>query len=74
MNGLGTIVELLIAHGAKIDQVLYDDWTALHVACQLGKTNLVELLLKHKAAVNKTCKGDHMSPLHLLVKMIIRIW
>jgi ankyrin repeat protein len=45
MNGLGTIVELLIAHGAKIDQVIYDDWRALRVACQLGKTNIVFVLL-----------------------------
>ena len=60
-----TIVEALLESGLDPDQRDYSGTTALLVACEKGREKIVEVLLAHKAKVNKLeypqQKTDHYS-------------
>ena len=52
------VVELLLAHGARVNLKTDDGWTPLHYAAQQGYYDIVELLLAKGADVNaKTNNG-----------------
>jgi len=52
-NGRVECVDLLIAHGASVNQQNEDGWTALYRAAESGRTNCVDSLLRAGADPNK---------------------
>lgn len=53
------IVSILLQHGAAVDAVTKDSYTALHIAAKEGQEEVASLLLDHKAnltATTKVCK------------------
>ena len=53
------LAEVLLAHGAKVDQEEDDAGTALQVAAAMGHANLVKLLIAHQADVNHKDHEGH---------------
>lgn len=68
MRGLGEfdvlrhIARLLIENGADVNHSDSNGWTALHHACDSGKTKFVELLLKNGANPNAVTKVTFVEP------------
>lgn len=54
------IVELLLAHGAKVNDVDGEGITALHVAANTGLIDVVELLIQAGANVNAKSRGGEV--------------
>ncbi|XP_063076668.1 ankyrin repeat domain-containing protein 61-like isoform X2 [Engraulis encrasicolus] len=50
----------ILEGGAELEAVNKQGWTALHMACSVGKENVVDLLLRYGADVNKvTANGQN---------------
>jgi ankyrin repeat protein len=65
-RGEGTIVTLILEHGADPNRVLEDDWMPLHSAVEHEQIDLIRLLVDHGADVNARDQGGG-TPLHLAV-------
>ncbi|XP_023344591.1 uncharacterized protein LOC111713856 isoform X4 [Eurytemora carolleeae] len=64
----GSVSEYILKNGTnEINSENVAGWTPLHVAVNLNKPEVVEVLLKHGALVNKVNRFKN-SPLHLAVK------
>lgn len=53
------IVGILLQHGAVVDSMTKDSYTALHIAAKEGQEEVASLLLDHGAkltATTKVCK------------------
>ena len=58
------IVDLLISHGADVNEKDNDGWTPLHNACYFGHHKIAKLLISHGTNVNS--KSIHNNtPLHM---------
>jgi ankyrin repeat protein len=63
-EGHGTVVEILVQHGATVDQAKLDTGsTPLFVAAQNGFGDIVEFLLQHGANKEQTLTTDGATPL-----------
>ena len=50
------IVGILLQHGATVDAVTKDSYTALHIAAKEGQEEVASLLLDHQASLTATTK------------------
>ena len=50
------IVGILLQHGAVVDSVTKDNYTALHIASKEGQEEVASLLLDHGAQLTATTK------------------
>ncbi len=57
----------LLENGAVVDQARDDGSTAFHDACALGNPDIVQLLLKHGANVDKKDSTGQSAP-HIKIK------
>lgn len=79
-NGQGTTIDLtnhtaacvglLLQYGEDVDVVHNSEWryTPLHWACQEGKTDVVKLLLEHKANIHIKCGKTPQTALQISQK------
>jgi len=65
-NGHTDAAEALLAHGANIEATLTNEgWSPLHLACCHKKREIIKLLIKNKANINKHDKKGRL-PIELL--------
>jgi ankyrin repeat protein len=57
------IVEVLISHGAIVNQATHTGTRPLHIACFNEHIDVVDILLSNKADANMVMEDD-VSPLH----------
>ena len=60
------IAELLIKHGANVNQFDYYEQSSLIYACDTGDLNLIKLLIENGADINK-CEINGACPLHVSI-------
>ena len=58
---------LLLQHGAEVDAVTKDMYTALHIAAKEGQDEVAAVLLDHNATSTAATKRG-FTPLHLAAK------
>ena len=51
-NLIQSILSILIAHGASVENATRHYWTALHLAAHSGHVETIKLLLKYKACID----------------------
>jgi ankyrin repeat protein len=57
------VVQLLLNHGAIVDQINIIGWTALMYASQNGHSDIVSLLLHHGSNIEHRANDDHATAL-----------
>jgi ankyrin repeat protein len=69
-NGQAACVGLLLQYGEDVDVVHNSEWryTPLHWACQEGKTDVVKLLLEHRANIHIKCGKTPQTALQIAQK------
>ena len=61
-----TLIEMLLAHGADVDQRGLDDFTPLHLAAAQGDLGAIDILLAHGADPNTATRiDDYETPLEV---------
>jgi len=67
-EGFPQICQYLISNQADVNLKNADGKTPLHLACNIGSTEIIEMLIKNGANINDVTIKDLNTPSHILAK------